>query len=73
MKQSKSSTYIASFMAGLGSILNIAPVFADVGNVGAPLDDRNNLKKDWQNVGTYLYKAMETLSNEQPKQRTRRS
>lgn len=73
MKQSKSSTYIASFMVGFGSILNIAPVFADIGNVGSSLDDRNNLKKDWQNVGSYLYKAMDTLNNEQPKQRSRRS
>lgn len=63
MKMSRNTQYIASFMIGVGSVLNISPVFANVGDVGTPQNDLNNLKKDWQSVGSYLYKAMEIVDN----------
>lgn len=62
MKVSKTQ-YLASFMVGLGSIFNVAPVFANIGNVGSLQDDKCNLKKDWQNVGHYLYTAMDQVNN----------
>ncbi|PJG85726.1 hypothetical protein CVP05_04625 [Conservatibacter flavescens] len=51
-------------MIGFGSILNVSPVVFLSTNVGTPSDDKANLQKDWQAVGGYLYKAMETLENE---------
>lgn len=58
MKTSLETKYIASFMIGVGSILNVAPAFLDIASVGTQYNDYANLKKDWQNVGSYLYKAM---------------
>lgn len=63
MNMQQKSRYIASFMVGVGSILNIAPAFTIV-QVGTPQDDARNLKNDWQRVGSYLSNAMSTLDNE---------
>jgi len=63
MNMQQKSHYIASFMVGVGSILNIAPAFTSV-HVGSAQDDANNLKNDWQRVGSYLSNAMSTLDHE---------
>lgn len=63
MKVSRNTQYLASFMLGVGAILNVGAVFTEVGDVGTPKDDYNNLKKDWQSVGSYLYKAMDEVDN----------
>jgi len=64
MKVSGNTQYLASFMIGIGSILNIAPACAQVGQVGSLKNDSENLKKDWQTVGSYLYNAMEQVNND---------
>ena len=50
--------YLASFMIGVGGILNIGSVYALPINTGTPQNDRINLKKDWQAIGNYLNKSM---------------
>lgn len=57
MKNAKSTQYLASFMIGMGSILNIAPVVTTP-NFGGTNDDFSNVKKDWQEVGHYLSQSM---------------
>ncbi|HII3734652.1 hypothetical protein [Pasteurella canis] len=57
MKTSHKLTYVASFMIGMGSILNIGSIFTPI-NVRPASDDQIKLKEDWSAVGGYLYKAM---------------
>ncbi|CAM3860434.1 hypothetical protein [Avibacterium endocarditidis] len=64
MKKLRNSQYLASFMIGIGSILNVAPIAFLPINTDTPNNDKTNLQKDWQAVGGYLYKAMETLDND---------
>ena len=42
--------YLASFMIGVGGILNIGSVYALPVNTGTP--------QDWQAIGNYLNKSM---------------
>lgn len=60
----KSKRYLASFLVGFGSILNVAPAFIISANLNSSTNDKDNLQKDWENVGNYLYSAMNTLKND---------
>lgn len=59
MKNSKNMHHIASFMIGMGSILNIAPIVKTPSFQG-PNDNFSNVKKDWQEVGEYLSQSLNT-------------
>ncbi|WP_129582369.1 hypothetical protein [Rodentibacter caecimuris] len=54
--------YLASFMIGIGSVLNIGAVYTLPLNVGSIQDDSLNLKKDWQSVGNYLNNSVRKIN-----------
>lgn len=63
MKTAKNMHYVASFMIGMGSVLNIAPSIVDPIKASSPNDDLRNIQKDWQALGKDIKKALKGVQN----------
>ncbi|MDG6896718.1 hypothetical protein A6A19_01585 [Actinobacillus delphinicola] len=65
MHTSKKSQYLANFMVGVGSVLNIAPIFSTSVQIKPASTDFENLQKDWYAVGQYFTTAIKKVKNDE--------
>ncbi|MBT3723858.1 MAG: hypothetical protein HOB14_00260 [Gammaproteobacteria bacterium] len=63
---------LRNFLAGIGSVLAIMPT-GSVAQVKNPnqRSDCDNLRGDWERVGSYLHSSLKKSNNEQQKKNSR--